>query len=77
MSKGRFGHPEENRTLSAREAALLQTFPPNYVFSTPYMEYVCEMIGNALPCAFAAVLARSCAAAIQASQEPLRNVYDA
>ncbi len=59
LSKGRFGHPEENRTLSVREAALLQTFPADYVFSTPYMEHVCEMIGNALPCDFAAALAES------------------
>lgn len=65
LSKGRFGHPEEDRTLSAREAALLQTFPREYVFSSPYMEYVCAMIGNALPCKFAEVLARSCADAIQ------------
>jgi len=67
LSKGRFGHPEENRTLSVREAALLQTFPADYVFSSPYMEYVCEMIGNALPCDFATVLARSCANAIHAN----------
>lgn len=65
FSKGRFGHPEENRTLSAREAALLQTFPSDYVFSSPYMEYVCEMIGNALPCDFAAVLAKCCSNAIR------------
>jgi len=67
LSKGRFGHPEENRTLSVREAALLQTFPADYFFSSPYMEYVCEMIGNALPCDFAAVLAESCANAIHAN----------
>lgn len=65
LSKGRFGHPEADRTLSAREAALLQTFPRDYVFSSPYMEYVCAMIGNALPCDFAEVLARSCAGAIR------------
>jgi DNA (cytosine-5)-methyltransferase 1 len=65
LSKGRFGHPEEERTISAREAALLQTFPSDYVFSCPFMEYVCEMIGNALPCAFAAVLAVQCANAIR------------
>ena len=32
FSKGRFGHPSENRTISVREAALLQTFPPGYCF---------------------------------------------
>lgn len=65
LSKGRFGHPEEDRTLSVREAALLQTFPRDYVFDSPFMEYVCEMIGNALPCNFAEVLARACGEAIR------------
>jgi DNA (cytosine-5)-methyltransferase 1 len=65
LSKGRFGHPEENRTISAREAALLQTFPADYVFSCPFMEHVCGMIGNALPCDFAEVLAARCAAVIR------------
>jgi DNA (cytosine-5)-methyltransferase 1 len=65
LSKGRFGHPEDNRTLSAREAALLQTFPQDYIFSSPYMEHVCSMIGNALPCDFAEALARCCAGAIR------------
>ena len=31
---GRFGHPEQNRALSLREGALLQTFPENYAFGT-------------------------------------------
>lgn len=29
---GRFGHPEQNRALSIREGAMLQSFPANYVF---------------------------------------------
>jgi len=29
---GRFGHPEQNRALSIREGAILQSFPPNYAF---------------------------------------------
>lgn len=60
LSKGRFGHPEEDRTISVREAALLQTFPEDYVFDTPYMEHACNIIGNALPCDFAEVVARQC-----------------
>lgn len=65
LSKGRFGHPDEDRTISAREAAMLQTFPTDYIFCCDYMEYVCEMIGNALPCDFAATLAYHCADAIR------------
>lgn len=64
FSKGRFGHPTQNRTISVYEAALLQTFPPDYVFDTPYMEYACNIIGNALPCDFAEVVARRCAEAL-------------
>ena len=67
FSKGRFGHPTEDRTISVREAALLQTFPPDYVFDVPYMEHVCNVIGNALPCNFAEVLAKQCHNAILSS----------
>ncbi len=60
LSKGRFGHPEQNRTISVREAALLQTFSEDYLFDTPYMEHACNIIGNALPCDFAEVVSRQC-----------------
>ncbi|MEK7856307.1 MAG: DNA cytosine methyltransferase, partial [Acidobacteriota bacterium] len=33
FGNGRFGHPEQNRALSLREAALLQTFPESYQFA--------------------------------------------
>jgi DNA (cytosine-5)-methyltransferase 1 len=65
VSKGRFGHPEQDRTISVREAALLQTFPENYIFDTPYIDYVCQIIGNALPCQFAQILAEQCFRALQ------------
>lgn len=49
-SKGRFLHPEADRALSAREAALLQTFPRNYQFpATLSKTSIALMIGNALP----------------------------
>lgn len=49
-SKGRFLHPAANRTISLREAALLQTFPPSYRFSLDRGKFaVAQMIGNALP----------------------------
>ena len=60
FSKGRFGHPKADRTISVREAALLQTFPPDYRLDTPFMDYVCNMIGNALPCDFAEAVSRRC-----------------
>jgi DNA (cytosine-5)-methyltransferase 1 len=52
-SKGRFLHPRQNRAITLREAALLQTFPPSYRFSLRRGKYaVALMIGNALPPAF-------------------------
>jgi DNA (cytosine-5)-methyltransferase 1 len=49
-SKGRFLHPEEDRAITLREAALLQGFPPDYHFSLRRGKYLAaEMIGNALP----------------------------
>ena len=60
FSKGRFGHPKASRTISVREAALLQTFPEDYHFDVPYMEHVCNVVGNALPCDFAAAVSKEC-----------------
>jgi DNA (cytosine-5)-methyltransferase 1 len=49
-SKGRFIHPDQNRAITLREAALLQTFPKNYFFSLDKgKDAVALMIGNALP----------------------------
>jgi DNA (cytosine-5)-methyltransferase 1 len=68
LSKGRFGHPSKNRTISLREAALLQTFPSNYIFDTPYMEYACDIVGNALPCEFARKVSLACMKSIRGNQ---------
>ncbi|UYO46231.1 DNA cytosine methyltransferase [Rhodopseudomonas palustris] len=52
-SKGRFLHPDQNRAITLREAALLQTFPKKYRFpADACKESVALMIGNALPPAF-------------------------
>lgn len=47
-SKGRFGHPYEDRAISVREAARLQTFPDDYVFGESLTKAALE-IGNAVP----------------------------
>jgi len=60
FSSGRFGHPEEDRTISVREAARLQTFPDNYTIDTEFMGDATAIIGNALPCAFAQAMAKQC-----------------
>ncbi|SMN15822.1 DNA-cytosine methyltransferase [uncultured Candidatus Thioglobus sp.] len=47
---GRFGHPEQDRALSIREGALLQTFPKNYDFGKEIRTVeVSRHIGNAVP----------------------------
>ena len=59
-SKGRFLHPVEDRAISLREAALLQSFPTSYTFSLRRGKYaVAEMIGNALPPIFSRVQAEA------------------
>lgn len=57
-SKGRFLHPEKNRTISAREAALLQTFPKTYKFPRNISKAsISSLIGNALPPKFSYIQA--------------------
>lgn len=50
---GRFGHPEQDRAITLREAAVLQGFPTTYRFVAPgqpiHMSTVGRMIGNAVP----------------------------
>ena len=62
---GRFGHPEQDRALSLREGALLQTFPEHYQFFSP--EAGCSFtkvgrhIGNAVPPSLAFAIGKAIA----------------
>jgi DNA (cytosine-5)-methyltransferase 1 len=58
ISCGRFAHPEENRGLSLREGATLQTFPEDYTFKGG-MVSVAKQIGNAVPPELARRIANS------------------
>ena len=49
ISNGRFAHPEENRAISLREGATLQTFPKTYKFIGSSVSSIARMIGNAVP----------------------------
>ncbi len=53
FGNGRFGHPEQDRAISLREAAILQSFPPEYQFLPdgvrPKFSEVGRWIGNAVP----------------------------
>ena len=68
-SKGRFLHPYFDRTITLREAALLQGFPFNYRFEVEHgKESIALMIGNALPPPFIAAHAGSLKQGILASR---------
>ncbi len=60
---GRFGHPMQNRALSLREGALLQTFPKYYDFIDPkqpiYFSRIGTHIGNAVPVRLGVIIGRS------------------
>jgi DNA (cytosine-5)-methyltransferase 1 len=53
FGNGRFGHPEQDRAISLREGAILQSFPQRYQFVPPNGQYcfktIGRMIGNAVP----------------------------
>ena len=53
FGNGRFGHPEQDRAISLREGAILQSFPEDYSFVEPgetiSIKAVGRMIGNAVP----------------------------
>lgn len=53
FGNGRFGHPEQDRAISLREGAMLQSFPKDYAFVKPSSQYcfktIGRMIGNAVP----------------------------
>lgn len=63
IGNGRFGHPEQNRAISVREAALIQTFPVTYKFFPNEQEVsltkASRYIGNAVPPRLGEVIAES------------------
>jgi DNA (cytosine-5)-methyltransferase 1 len=54
LSNGRYGHPEQHRAISVREAAALQTFPDDFTF-TGSLNSQAKQIGNAVPVLLAEV----------------------
>ncbi len=67
---GRFGHPEQNRGLSIREGALLQTFPKDYNFGEcSSMTITARHIGNAVPPKLGFVIGK-------AIQEHIKSQYE-
>ena len=59
ISNGRFAHPEENRAISLREGAVLQSFPLSYIFKTTSTANIARMIGNAVPPKYAEAIGKA------------------
>jgi DNA (cytosine-5)-methyltransferase 1 len=63
FGNGRFGHPEQDRAISLREGAILQSFPRNYKFVPPkapiYTKSIGRLIGNAVPVKLGRAIGRS------------------
>lgn len=63
IGNGRFGHPEQNRAITLREAALLQSFPKDYKFIKENQSYnkrtMSIHIGNAVPVRLGEVIGKS------------------
>lgn len=49
LSNGRYGHPEQDRAISLREGAMLQSFPITYKFLADGQGNIARLIGNAVP----------------------------
>lgn len=69
LSNGRFGHPEQDRAISLREAAALQTFPDDYEFFGA-KNRIAQWIGNAVPVSFAEALGTAAMRAATGIREP-------
>lgn len=72
FGNGRFGHPTQDRALSLREGALLQTFPSDYSFvadgEAVYIAPVARLIGNAVPVKVGEAIGRSIVSHLAESQ---------
>jgi len=63
LNNGRFGHPQQDRAISLREAALFQSFPEDYDLidseATFNMQIIARQIGNAVPVGLGQAIAKS------------------
>ena len=79
FTRGRYGHPRQDRALTPREAARLQGFPDGFVFSGNRWD-VRSQIGNAVPPPLARELGRTIAACLLQSESaegfPGEESYD-
>lgn len=74
---GRFGHPKQDRAITLREAAILQTFPESYEFlergEEPKFSTMGRLIGNAVPVRLGEVVAESLCKHLRAIKRKLNT----
>lgn len=58
LSNGRYGHPEQDRAISLREAASLQSFEDTYIFFGHSKDHLAAQVGNAVPVKLAESIGR-------------------
>lgn len=74
ISNGRYGHPDQDRAISLREAASLQSFPEEYQFFGPSQRSLGAQIGNAVPVSLAEAIGRHILAlAAMAAHKPAKQ----
>ena len=72
---GRFVHPKQNRGISLREAAALQTFSDDYEFFGTSISGIARQIGNAVPVKLATVIGKSILKHVEENEEKINDEF--
>lgn len=77
---GRFGHPEQNRALTLREGAILQSFPPDYQFAPQgeaiQIRKIARHIGNAVPPRLGEVIGQSIICSLPQKRKKVEDTHE-
>lgn len=77
LGNGRFGHPEQDRAITLREAAIFQDFPKDYKFIDPNLPFspqtLARQIGNAVPVGLGRAIAKSIKNHIENPSSQIKN----
>jgi len=80
FGNGRFGHPEQDRGISLREGAILQSFPKSYQFVKPgsriEFKTVGRLIGNAVPVKLGEAIGKSIVAHVVEIERNAKNTSE-
>ncbi|QCH15220.1 DNA cytosine methyltransferase [Synechococcus sp. CB0101] len=75
FTRGRYGHPEQNRALTPREAARLQGFPDNFIL-TGNRHQVRHQIGNVVPPPLAEAVGKQIADCLNGKSQPVMPDFE-